>query len=80
MTRKGQIQLRIESVNGSPINDYRFHRGHIEVRSLAPSGLPFPGNDSRWRVLDDGDIKIHHALGTAVSEWLRVRFGDEGAT
>ena len=76
-----EIQLRIESVNGSPINDYRIKGSHVEMRSLAPSGVPFPGSDSSWRVLDDGEIQIHHALETAVSEWLRVRYESEaGAT
>jgi hypothetical protein len=67
------MQLRIESVGGSPINDYRIRDGCVEVRSMDPSGHPLPGDGSRWRRLDDNEIQLHHALGTVVSKWLRVR-------
>ena len=71
------MQLRIESVNGSPINDYRTTDSDlIQLRILDPSGHRFPGADSNWRFLDDNDIQIHHALGTVVSKWLRVRLRD----
>lgn len=69
-----EMKLRIESVSGSPINDYRIKDGHVQVRSLSPSGSAFPENHSAWRTLDEGDIQLHHALKTVVSEWLRLRF------
>jgi hypothetical protein len=75
-----QMQLRIESVSGSPINDYRIKDGRVEVRSLAPSGSAYAGEKSAWRTLDDSDIQLHHALRTVVWEWLRVRMGDEEST
>jgi hypothetical protein len=67
------MRLRIESVNGSPINDYQIRNGRVEVRSIDRSGHRFPGRASRWKTLDDNDIQLHHALGTVVSKWLRVR-------
>jgi len=73
------MQLRIESVSGSPINDYRIKDGQVQVRSLAPAGDPYPGENSAWKILDERDIKLHHALGTVVWEWLQVRMADEYA-
>ncbi len=68
------MQLRIE-IDGSPINDYRIEHGLIEFRILDPSGRPYPGARSRWRVVDENDLQLHHALGTVVSTWLRARLG-----
>jgi hypothetical protein len=68
-----EMLLRIESVGGSPINDYRIKGDHVEVRSLAASG--YPHEESEWRALDDNDIRLHHALRTVVSTWLRRRMG-----
>ena len=73
------MRLRIESVNGSPINDYRISNGCVQVRSLDPSGHLYAGWASRWRTLDEHDIQLHHALGTVVSTWLRVRLGSEAS-
>ncbi len=67
------MRLRIESVNGSPINEYRIINHSVEVRAMDPSGRPFPNATSRWRRLIDEDIQMHHALGTVVSKWLQVR-------
>ena len=71
------MRLRIESVNGSPVNDYRTSHGCVQVRVLDSSGRAFPGERSNWRLLDDNDIQLHHALGTVVSHWLRKRLEDE---
>ncbi len=81
MTRHGKygMQLRIESVDGSPINDYRIQGEQVEMRALGPSGLPLPGDASHWRALDDNEVAIHHALGTVVSRWLRVRLAGQRA-
>jgi hypothetical protein len=67
------MRLRIESVNGSPVNDYRTSHGCVQVRMLDPSGHAFPGGLSNWRLLDYNDIELHHALGTVVSHWMRRR-------
>jgi hypothetical protein len=67
------MRLRIESVNGSPMNDYRIQEGSVHVRVLEPNGRPYASPLGCWRVLDEEDIQLHHALGTVVSEWLRKR-------
>ena len=71
------MRLRIESVNGSPINDYRIHNGRVEVRLLDPSGQEYSSPISRWRRLDQNEIQLHHVLGTVVSKWLAVRLEAE---
>ena len=72
-----EMKLRIESVDGSSINDYRIKQGHVQVRSLASSTHAYRRKGSSWRMLDDNDIQLHHALGTVVSTWLRVRLGQD---
>lgn len=72
------MRLRIESINGSPVNDYRINGGCVQVRVLDPSGREYPGFESRWRMLDANDIQLHHALDTVVSKWLEERLGSEG--
>lgn len=71
------MRLRIESVDGSPINEYRIRDGRVELRSMDALGHPFLGRASKWRTLTANDIQLHHALGTVVSKWLRVRLGAE---
>jgi hypothetical protein len=77
MSAQSEIRLRIESVNGSPVNDYRICHGRVQLRVLDPSGRPYPGSTSRWRALDENDIQLHHVFGTVVSKWLRVRLQTE---
>ncbi len=69
------MRLRIESVNGSPINDYRIRDGHVEVRVLDVAGQAWASPLGLWRVLGEDDIQLHHALGTVVSKWLQQRLG-----
>ena len=69
------MRLRIESVDGSPINDYRIRDGRIEVRVLDPTGRAHPSPLGCWRLLGEDDIQLHHALGTVVSKWLQQRLG-----
>ncbi len=71
------MRLRIESVDGSLVNDYRICYGSVQVRSLDPSGRPLSGVLGDWRMLDENDIALHEALRTAVSKWLRVRLADQ---
>ncbi len=67
--------LRIDSTDGSPANDYRIRDGLVEFRVLDPTGRPYASRLSIWRKLNDNEIELHHALGTVVSEWLRLRMG-----
>ncbi len=73
----GVMRLRIESVDGALVNDYRTCDGAVQVKSLDPSGRPVPGPLGSWRVLEKSDIALHHALETAVSSWLRIRLGED---
>lgn len=65
--------LRIPSVNGSPINEYRINQGQIEFRSLTAQGQPFSSFTEGWRSLNVADIQLHFALKTAVAQWLIER-------
>jgi hypothetical protein len=69
------MRLRIESVDGSPINDYRIREGQVEVRVLDAAGHAWHSPLGLWRVLGEDDIQLHHALGTVVSKWLQQRLG-----
>ncbi len=77
MGHHNELRLRIESVNGSPINDYRIRDGLVEVRVLDSRGRPYTDSTSNWRALDRNEIQLHHVLGTVVSQWLRVRLDSE---
>ncbi len=71
-------RLRIESMNGSPISDYRIESGRVEVRTLDPVGRSYSCPDSDWRPLDANDIQLHRVLGTVVASWLQVRLNQTG--
>ncbi len=70
-------RLRIESHHGSPVNDYRIRKGHVEVRLLDASGHPCPSPLSYWRVLDESEVELHFALETVVAKWLEARLSEE---
>jgi hypothetical protein len=67
------MRLRIESNGTAPTNDYRIVGEHVEFRVLDSSGPSPRRARSGWRVLDESDINLHHALGTVVSKWLQTR-------
>lgn len=67
--------LRIPSINGSPINEYRIHGGQIEFRALDARGSPFLHNRGSWRALSAADVQWHFALKTEVARWLMHRIG-----
>jgi hypothetical protein len=69
------MQLRLESADGMLVNDYRICDGSVQVRTLNGRGQPVIGALGKWRPVRPEDIALHHALGTVVSEWLRVRVG-----
>ena len=67
------MRLRIESIDGSVVNDYRILSGRIQVRSLDPRGSPVNGELGKWRALDRNDVALHRALGTSVALWMQLR-------
>ena len=77
LTQISRNLLRIPSENGSPVNEYRIHQGHVEFRSLNAQGQPFSLPAEGWRTLGVGDIQLHFALKTAVSQWLIERLEAE---
>ena len=66
-------QLRIESQDGSIINDYRLKEGKLQFRPINADGSLLPGDDSAWRDLTAADICKHTVLQTVVAEWLAIR-------
>ncbi len=66
-------QLRIESQNGTVVNDYRLHDGKLQFRPINTDGSLLPGEGSSWRDLAAEDIAKHTALQTVVAEWLAIR-------
>ncbi len=67
--------LTIQSLNGSPVNEYRINHGQIEFRALDDHGKPFPFSNGMWRILDAADLEMHFLLNTAVAKWLVERLG-----
>ena len=71
------MRLRVESTDGSLVNDYRISYGGVQVRSLDPCGRPLSGPLGTWRMLDENDLALHNALRTTVSKWLKIRRVEE---
>ncbi len=71
----GVMRLRIESVDGALVNDYRTCDGAVQVKSLDPSGRPVPGPLGSWRVLETSHIALHHALETEFRAGLEFDLG-----
>ncbi len=71
--------LRVESVNGLPINDYRIRGDEVEIRTFpSPRGKPVRARPARpmtapWRTLSTDEILIHLSLKTPVAAWLKRR-------
>lgn len=70
--------LRVEPASESLVNEYRTCAdGTVQSRLLDRAAHLYPGPLGSWRMLDDNDIALHHALGTVVSKWLQVRCGGD---
>ncbi len=71
--------LRVESVDGLPINDYRIRGRQVEIRTFSSLGRkPVPARAARpmmvpWRTLSEDEILIHLSLQTPVAAWLKRR-------
>ena len=62
--------LRVE-VAGWPINDYRIHDGHLEVRLLDVRGHSYRDARSAWKALNSNDLAFHFTLQTVVAHWFQ---------
>ena len=65
----GLHNLRVASKDGGPCNEYRIQDHSVEFRAVDAHERPY-SHPSKWRVLDDEEIKLHFALQTPVAEWL----------
>jgi hypothetical protein len=61
--------LRLESVEGSPVNEYRIRGERVEFRALDAMGNPY-GLGSEWRDLTTDELVMHFSLDTLVARWL----------
>ena len=73
------IRLRIETRGRSPVNEYRIMNGDVEFRLLDQAGRPYPGLAGEWKIMNENEIQLHHALGTVVSKWLQARLESPAA-
>ncbi|MDL1863276.1 hypothetical protein FBR04_19935 [Betaproteobacteria bacterium PRO7] len=70
--------LRLESVNNSPVVEYRAIDGHpvpfqvtIQRRTLTPDGDECDDGGSQWETITIGDVLDQLALDGPVAAWLR---------
>lgn len=69
--RAGRVTrpLRLESVNGAPVVEFRVVDGHVERRALRPDGRKAPGG-SPWTPLTRAEL-LEMPRDGLVWEWLR---------
>lgn len=65
----GLHNLRVASKDGGPCNEYRIQDHSVEFRAVDAHRRPH-SHPSKWRALDDEEIKLHFVLQTPVAEWL----------
>jgi len=73
--KSGNMQLRLETGDGSPAREYRIEDGTVEVRMLDPEGVSVRRVGSAWRRLTPEQLSIHVERNTVVSQWLEHRLG-----
>lgn len=72
--------LRLESVNGCPVVEYRVIDGHpvpymvtVQRRKLTPDGGEYQYPESEWETVRIRDVLEHLQRDTPVAEWLRTK-------
>lgn len=72
--------LRLESVNGSPVVEYRAIDGHpvpfkvtIQRRALTPDGEEYIDGASDWQTITISDVLEQLKIDGPVAEWLRTQ-------
>ncbi len=65
-------RLRLDAADGSPWQDYRVEKGHVEMR--VPDVKANPQSDN-WRRLTPEQITAHVMGRTVVAQWLQRRIG-----
>jgi hypothetical protein len=70
--------MKLESVNGSPIVEYRDIDGHpvphqvtVQRRVLTPDGEQYRDGESEWRTITIREVLDQLQLDGPVARWLR---------
>ena len=74
--------VRLHSVNGSPVVEYRAVDGAdlvaIQRRTLTPAGKRWMGDASDWRTLTVAEAAAQIRLDGPVAHWLREHISMDG--
>ncbi len=65
------MNLRLEAVDGSGLEEYRIHEGAIEVRKLRA----YDASEGNWERVTHAQLAAHVKEDTVVAQWLRKRIG-----
>jgi hypothetical protein len=65
-------RLRLDAEDGSPWQDYRIDKGHVEI--LVPDVEANPQH-GKWRQLTPEQIALQVMRNTVVAQWLQRRIG-----
>ena len=70
------ISLRVETVDGSTVEEYRIRGHEVELRApQSDSNDDATDRDGEWYRLTPEQITMHVQQKTAVAEWLLQRLG-----
>ena len=65
------MSLRLETADGTAMEEYRIDQGAVEVRCLSGLGE----HDSDWRRLTPAQLRDHVNRKTLLAQWLERRLG-----
>lgn len=65
------MSLRLETADGTAMEEYRIDQGAVEVRHLSHLGE----HDSDWRRLTPAQLRDHVNRKTLLAQWLERRLG-----
>jgi hypothetical protein len=68
------MYLRLETTDGSGIEEYRIREGEIEVRRAQRPSQEWQFEDA-WNRLSAADLTAHVQKNTVVAQWLKHRIG-----
>lgn len=66
-------RLRLDSTDGSLVEDYRIEKGRVECRIL--SDLDAAATESEWRPLTPEQLTFHVLANRVLAQWLEHRMG-----
>lgn len=62
--------MRLPSVNGGPVVEYRWRDGVPERRALTPDGHDYHDGGSAWQPMTAAEVAVATEQRTAVGQWL----------